>query len=293
MSSLSARVFAPPQYRFGTLRPVKPASMSTSGARTMTEDERRRPATPGMRLDGKVALVTGAGRGLGRACALALAGAGAEVVAVSRTGRELEALVGEIADGGGRARALECDVTDGDRVREAVGGLDRVDVLVNNAGTNVPEPFVEVSEGTYDRIMDLNVRALFLVSQAVVRGMVRRGSGGSIIHVSSQMGRVGAPNRTVYCASKHAVEGLTRAMGVELAPHGIRVNAIGPTFVVTPMTRTFFDDEAFREDTLARIPMGRVGELEDVMGAVVFLASPAAAMVTGASLAIDGGWTAQ
>ncbi len=249
-------------------------------------------ATPEMRLDGKTALVTGAGRGIGRACALALAGAGAEVVAVSRTEGDLRTLVDEIARGGGGARALVCDVADRPRLEEAAGGLGRIDVLVNNAGTNVPEPFVEVSEENYDRIMDLNVRSLFFVSQIVARRMIEQGAGGSIVHMSSQMGHVGAPRRTVYCASKHAVEGLTKAMGAELAPHGIRVNAVGPTFVLTPMTRKFFDDAAFREDTLSRIPMGRLGELEDVTGAVVFLASPASALITGASLVVDGGWTA-
>ena len=252
----------------------------------------RRLATPEMRLDGKVAVVTGAGRGLGRACALALAGAGAEVVAVSRTGEELEALADEIRGGGGTARALVCDITDRGQIEERIGGLERVDVLVNNAGTNAPEPFVDVSEENYDRVMGLNVKSLFVVSQIVARGMIERSEGGSIVHMSSQMGHVGAPTRTVYCTSKHAVEGLTKAMGVELAPHRIRVNAIGPTFIVTPMTRPFFENAAFREDTLARIPLGRLGELEDIMGAIVFLASPASALITGASLTIDGGWTA-
>ena len=234
----------------------------------------------------------GAGRGLGRACALALAGAGAEVVAVSRTGEELEALADEIRGGGGTARAVVCDITDRGQIEERIGGLERVDVLVNNAGTNAPEPFVDVSEENYDRVMGLNVKSLFVVSQIVARGMIERGEGGSIVHMSSQMGHVGAPTRTVYCTSKHAVEGLTKAMGVELAPHRIRVNAIGPTFIVTPMTRPFFENAAFREDTLARIPLGRLGELEDIMGAIVFLASPASALITGASLTIDGGWTA-
>ncbi len=252
----------------------------------------RQLSTPEMRLDGKVALVTGAGRGLGRACALALAGAGAEVVAVSRTGDELKALADEIGNDGGIAHALVCDITSRNQIEEKIGGLERVDVLVNNAGTNAPEPFVDVSEENYDRVMELNVKSLFVVSQIVARGMIRRGEGGSIIHMSSQMGHVGAPTRTVYCTSKHAVEGLTKAMGVELAPHGIRVNAIGPTFILTPMTRPFFENGDFREDTLARIPLGRLGELEDIMGAIVFLASPASALITGASLTIDGGWTA-
>jgi NAD(P)-dependent dehydrogenase (short-subunit alcohol dehydrogenase family) len=236
-------------------------------------------------------VVTGAGRGLGRACALALGQAGAEVVAVSRTEGELEALAGEIRDGGGRARALVCDVTDGAAIAATIGAEPAIDIVVNNAGINFPEPFVDVSEDHYDQIMALNVKAVFMVSQAAARIMIA-GNGGAILNMSSQMGHVGAPDRTVYCASKHALEGLTKALAVELAPHAIRVNSIGPTFILTPMTRPFFDDDAFRDDTLSRIPMGKLGELEDIMGAVVFLSSPAAALITGAALTIDGGWTA-
>jgi NAD(P)-dependent dehydrogenase (short-subunit alcohol dehydrogenase family) len=248
--------------------------------------------TPSMRLDGMVGVVTGAGRGLGRACAIALADAGAEVALVSRTHSELQALAGEIAARGGKARAVPCDILDTEQVRERIEALERIDILVNNAGGNIPEPFVEVSEEHLDRILTLNVRAAFLVAQSAARRMIAGGRGGSVIHMSSQMGHVGAPNRTVYCMTKHAIEGLSKAMAVELAPHRIRVNAIGPTFVLTPMTRPFFERKAFRNDTLGRIPLGHLAELEDIMGAVVFLASPAAAMITGASLTIDGGWTA-
>ena len=250
------------------------------------------PRMPSMRLDGLVALVTGAGRGLGRACAIALADAGAEVALVSRTQPELDALAAEIATRGGKARALAFDILDGAAVKAKIEALERIDVLVNNAGGNIPEPFVEVSEDHLDRILALNLRSAFLVAQAVARRMIAGGRGGSIIHMSSQMGHVGAPNRTVYCMTKHGIEGLSKAMAVELAPQRIRVNAIGPTFVMTPMTRPFFERKAFRDDTLSRIPIGRLAELEDIMGAVVFLASPAAAMITGASLTIDGGWTA-
>jgi NAD(P)-dependent dehydrogenase (short-subunit alcohol dehydrogenase family) len=250
------------------------------------------PRTPPMRLDGLTAVVTGAGRGLGRACAVALADAGAEVVLVSRTLSELEALAGEIAAHGGKARPLVCDILEAAEITERIKALERIDILVNNAGVNIPEPFVEVTEEHLDRILSLNVRSAFLVAQGAARRMIAAGRGGSIIHMSSQMGHVGAPNRTVYCMTKHAIEGLSKAMAVELAPHRIRVNTIGPTFVLTPLTRPFFERKAFRDDTLARIPIGRLAELEDIMGAVVFLASPAAAMVTGASLTVDGGWTA-
>ena len=248
--------------------------------------------TPTMRLDGKIAVVTGAGRGLGRACALALGQAGAEVVAVSRTESELEALADEIRNGGGVARPLVCDVTDTAAIAATIGAEPAIDIVVNNAGINFPEPFVEVSEDHYDRIMALNVKAAFMVGQAAARVMIAGGNGGAILNMSSQMGHVGAPNRTVYCASKHALEGLTKAMAVELAAHEIRVNSIGPTFILTPMTRPFFDNAEFRDDTLRRIPLGKLGELEDIMGAVVFLCSPAAALITGAALTIDGGWTA-
>ncbi len=186
-----------------------------------------------------------------------------------------------------------CDVTDSRQVEEAVDFLEQVDILVNNAGTNVPEPFLEVSEDNLDRMLAVNVKGVFLVAQAAARRMVERGEGGSIINISSQMGHVGAPRRTVYCATKHAVEGLTKAMAVELAPHNVRVNSVAPTFVETPMTKPLLEDETLREDTLSRIPLGRLGRVEDVTGAVLFLASPAAGLITGASLLVDGGWTAQ
>jgi NAD(P)-dependent dehydrogenase (short-subunit alcohol dehydrogenase family) len=186
-----------------------------------------------------------------------------------------------------------CDVTDSRQVGEAVDFPEQVDILVNNAGTNVPEPFLEVSEDNLDRMLAVNVKGVFLVAQAAARRMVERGEGGSIIDVSSQMGHVGAPRRTVYCATKHAVEGLTKAMAVELAPHKVRVNSVAPTFVETPMTKPLLEDETLREDTLSRIPLGRLGRVEDVTGAVLFLASPAAGLITGASLLVDGGWTAQ
>ncbi len=250
-----------------------------------------------MRLDGRVALVTGAGRGLGAAAARGLAAAGAEIVLMSRTPSELAATQGDIEAAGGRARAITCDVCDTAALRAAIAGIDRLDILVNNAGFNIPEPFVEVSEAHLDQLLDLNVRAAFLAAQFAVHKMLetpdRKARGGAVIHISSQMGHVGSPRRTVYCMSKHALEGLNKAMAVELAPHNIRSNAIGPTFVETPLTQTFFKNEQFRDWVVERIPLGRIGSMEEVVGAIVFLASPAASLITGASLLVDGGWTAQ
>jgi NAD(P)-dependent dehydrogenase (short-subunit alcohol dehydrogenase family) len=244
------------------------------------------------RLDGKRALVTGAGRGIGRAVALALAAAGAELVLVSRTARELDEVVDEIASGGGNARSLPFDVTQSDAVRDAFAGLERIDILVNNAGLNRPQPFLEVDEPTLDLMLGLNVRAAFVVAQTAARLMVARGSG-VIINMSSQMGHVGSErDRTVYVMTKHALEGLTKAMAVELAPKGVRVVSIAPTFVETPLSKPFLDDPDTRKWILGRIPLGRVGTVEEVALAVVFLASPAAALVTGSSLLVDGGWTA-
>jgi NAD(P)-dependent dehydrogenase (short-subunit alcohol dehydrogenase family) len=244
------------------------------------------------RLDDRVALVTGAGRGIGRACARALAEAGADVVAISRSRDDLEGLACEVRALGRRAEAVVCDVTDAASVRRHIARLPRLDVLVVSAGANVPEPLLEVSDPHLDALLDLNVRATFVVVQAAARRMVEAG-GGSIVLISSQMGHVGAPRRTVYCTTKHAVEGLTKAAAVELAPRGVRVNAVAPTFVETPMTAPFLADRAFRAEVEERIPLGRVGRAEDVTGAVVYLASPAAALVTGTSLLVDGGWTAQ
>jgi NAD(P)-dependent dehydrogenase (short-subunit alcohol dehydrogenase family) len=244
------------------------------------------------RLDGKRALVTGAGRGIGRAVALALAAAGAELVLVSRTASELDEVVDEIASGGGNARSLPFDVTQSDAVRDAFAGLERIDILVNNAGLNRPQPFLEVDEPTLDLMLGLNVRAAFVVAQTAARLMVARGSG-VIINMSSQMGHVGSErDRTVYVMTKHALEGLTKAMAVELAPKGVRVVSIAPTFVETPLSKPFLDDPDTRKWILGRIPLGRVGTVEEVALAVVFLASPAAALVTGSSLLVDGGWTA-
>ena len=241
----------------------------------------------------RVAVVTGAGRGIGRGCAIALAESGADVVAIARTRREVEAVAEEVEALGRGARAVVCDVTDARRLERVMRSLERVDVLVNAAGTNVPEPFLDVAESSLDALLAVNLKGTFLAAQAAARRMVAAGAGGAIVNVSSQMGHVGAPRRSVYCATKHAVEGLTKALAIELAPHGIRVNSVAPTFVETSMTAPFLDDDAFRAEVLERIPLGRIGSVSDVAGAVVFLASPAAGLVTGASLLVDGGWTAQ
>lgn len=251
------------------------------------------PRTPSLRLDGRRALVTGAGRGLGVACAAALAQAGAHVVLVSRTAAEIQSVAAEIRTEGGSAEHLVLDVTDTAAVRAAIAAQPPFDVLVNNAGTNRPRSFLDVTDDDYDAITTLNERAAFFTAQAVAQRMVDAGVRGSIIHMSSQMGHVGGARRTVYCMTKHGIEGLTKAMAIDLAPHGVRVNSIGPTFIDTPLTRPFFEDHAFRDDVLRRIKLGRLGSVEDLMGAVLFLASDAAALVTGTTLVVDGGWTAE
>ena len=251
------------------------------------------PRAPSLRLDGKRALVTGAGRGLGVGFAAALAEAGAHVTIAARTAKEIEAVAGAIRDRGGSADTLPLDVTDIESAGRVLGTAESFDVFVNNAGTNRPKPFVEVGADDYDAVMGLNVRAAFFAAKAVARQMVAAARGGSIINVSSQMGHVGAANRTIYCTSKHALEGLTKAMAIELAPHGIRVNSLGPTFIETPMTRPYFENQVFRESVLAKIKLGRLGRVEDLMGAVVFLASDASALMTGTALVVDGGWTAE
>jgi len=248
--------------------------------------------TPSFRLEGKRALVTGAGRGIGLAAASALAGAGAHVTLAARTASEIEAAAQAIRERGDAAEALPLDVTELAAVRAAVSAAQPFDVLINNAGINRPAYLMDVSIEDFDAIFSLNVRAAYFMAQAVARRLVEAGRPGSIINISSQMGHVGAARRTVYCASKHAVEGFTKAMAIELAPRNIRVNSLGPTFLETPMTRPFFQNQAFRDEVLAKIKLGRLGQLEEVTGAIVFLASDASSLMTGSALVLDGGWTA-
>jgi NAD(P)-dependent dehydrogenase (short-subunit alcohol dehydrogenase family) len=251
------------------------------------------PKTPSFRLDGKRALVTGAGRGIGLACAAALAEAGAQVVLASRSQDELEAAAEAIRARGGLVQALRLEVMDHAGVKAVIRQSEPFDILVNNAGCNRPRSFIEVDEEDFDAVIDLNLKAAFFVAQSVAAQMIEAGVKGSIIHMSSQMGHVGGARRSLYCASKWAIEGLNKAMALDLAPFGIRSNTIAPTYIETPMTKPFFEDSAFADSVLSRIKLGRIGKVEDLMGAVVFLASDASALMTGSSLVVDGGWTAE
>lgn len=240
-------------------------------------------------LDGRVALVTGAGRGIGRGCAEGLAAAGAKVIAVARSADDLATLREHSS---GRIDTWQADVTCGELI-ERIASIKDLSILVNNAGGNRPQAFIDIDIESLDFVIDLNVRAAFRVAQAAAKTMVDQNIAGSIVNMSSQMGHVGSPGRTVYCMTKHAIEGLTKAMAVELAPDGIRVNSVAPTFVETPLTKPMLDDPKFNEFVMNMIPMGRLASIDDVVAAVIYLVSPGAEMVTGHSLRIDGGWTAQ
>jgi NAD(P)-dependent dehydrogenase (short-subunit alcohol dehydrogenase family) len=248
------------------------------------------PKMPSFDLTGQRALVTGAGRGIGLGAAVALAHAGAKVTLVARTEAEITKAAEKI---GGGARALVLDVMDIQAIQRSIADEGPFNILVNNAGTNRPKPVTEVTEDDYDAVLGLNLKSAFFVAKAVADGLIKAGEPGSLIHISSQMGQVGGPNRSLYCASKWGMEGMNKALALDLAPHGIRSNTIAPTFIETPMTKPFFEDETFRDSVLSKIKLGRLGQVEDLLGAVVFLASPASGLMTGSTLTVDGGWTAE
>ncbi|WP_425106435.1 SDR family NAD(P)-dependent oxidoreductase [Ancylobacter sp.] len=249
-------------------------------------------ALPSFRLDGRRVLVTGAGRGIGLAIAQACAASGAEVTLCARSAGEIGAAADELRAQGLKAEALPADVTDVEAFAALIAARPAFYVFVNNAGMNRPKPLAEVTVEDYDAVLGLNLRSAVFAAKAVTAAMIAAGRGGSVINMSSQMGHVGAANRTIYCASKWGLEGFTKALAVELAPHRIRVNTICPTFVETPMTEPFFRDPAFRADVLRKIPLGRAGRVDEVAAAAVFLASDAASLMTGSALMLDGGWTA-
>ncbi|MEW6358026.1 MAG: glucose 1-dehydrogenase [Planctomycetota bacterium] len=253
---------------------------------------------PSMRLDGKIAIVTGAGSGIGRAIAVAAAEAGADCVVTDLPDRidSLNEVCATIASMGRRGIGLPLQLPDMESidslVAKTVEKMGRVDILVNNAGINIPMDALEFTEEAWDAVLDINLKGLFFLSQRVAKEMVARGEGGKIVNIASQNGVVGYFKRAAYCSSKAGVVNLTRVLAIEWAKHKINVNAVGPTFILTPLTQSTFDDPVIREDLLRRIPLGRVGRPEDVVGAVIFLASPAADLVTGHTLLVDGGWTA-
>jgi len=250
------------------------------------------PACPGFRVDGKRALVTGAGRGLGLAAAAALAQAGAAVTLAARSEDELRSACQAITAQGGQADFVVLDVTDAAAVAAAIAHRPAFHILVNNAGMNRPKALVDTPDEDLDAVFDLNVKATFYVTREATRRLLAAGEKGSIINVSSQMGHVGSPHRTLYCATKHAVEGMTKALAWELGPAGIRVNTVCPTFIETAFTAPMFSDPSFREFVLGKIALGRIGRVEEVMGPIVFLASEASSLMTGSALMLDGGWTA-
>ena len=233
--------------------------------------------------------MTGAGRGIGLAAAAALADAGAVVTLAARTAKEIEDAAAAIGKG---AVAAILDVADLAAVKAFFAARPAFHILVNNAGTNRPRPMMDVSEDDFDAVLDLNLKSAFFVAQACVQKMIAESVAGSLIHMTSQMGHVGGQNRSLYCASKWAMEGMSKAFALDLAAHGIRSNTIAPTFIETPLTKPYLEDPAFRATVLSKIKLGRIGSVEDLMGAILFLASDAAALMTGTSIVVDGGWTA-
>jgi NAD(P)-dependent dehydrogenase (short-subunit alcohol dehydrogenase family) len=251
------------------------------------------PKTPSFRLDGKRALVAGASSGIGLACAVALGEAGAEVTLAARRVDTLNALVDEMKAAGMSASALPLDVSDVADTQVAVAANGPFDILVNSAGLARHSPAADTTEADFDVAADLNVKGAYFLTQAVAKGLLAAGKPGSLINISSQMAHVGGIDRAVYCATKHAVEGFTKSMAIEWGKAGIRINTICPTFILTDLTRPTFEDPEKRAWIEDKIKLGRAGEVEDIMGAVVFLASQASAIVTGTSLLVDGGWTAE
>jgi NAD(P)-dependent dehydrogenase (short-subunit alcohol dehydrogenase family) len=251
------------------------------------------PKTPAFRLDGKRALVTGASSGIGLGCAAGLAEYGAEIVVAARSKEKLDEFVKAATSAGWSARAVVMDVSDIAQMQQTLAELGSFDILVNSAGVAKHSPALDTAAENFDAVMDLNLRGAYFLSQTIAKQMIDAGTGGSIINISSQMAHVGGIERSVYCASKFGVEGFTKAMAIEWGQYGVRINTVCPTFVRTALTQKTFDDPDKRAWIMDKIKLGRVAEVEDIMGSVVFLASDAAAMITGASLLVDGGWTAE
>ncbi len=247
-------------------------------------------------LKNKVALVSGAGKGLGRACALALAEAGANLIIISRTQKDLDQVARIVKKFKSKCRTYVCDITNYNDLKNIINKQSRIDILINNAGTNIPEHFTKVKTKNMERLVKLNTIAAFNLAQLssikMIKTKNRKKIGGAIVNMSSQMGHVGGRIRSVYNMNKFGIEGLTKGMAIDLAEYNIRVNSVAPTFVVTPMTKNFLKNKKFKRDTLNSIPLGRFAEMSEIASAVVFLASDAASMITGTSLLVDGGWTA-
>ena len=248
-------------------------------------------------LKNKTAIVTGAGKGIGRACAIALAEAGSNLVIISRTKKDLDEVSRVIKKLKVKCKSYVCDITNYNQIKDIINKQSKIDILVNNAGNNIPEHFTKVKTKNMEYLVKINTIATFNLAQLCALKMIksknRKKIGGAIVNMSSQMGHVGGPIRSVYNMTKFGLEGLTKGMSIDLAKYNIRVNTVCPTFVVTPMTKKFFKDKKFIKEVLGNIPLGRFAELSDVATAVVYLASDAASMITGTSLLVDGGWTAR